>query len=288
MDKRELSDLFRARLMTLIERAGGGPARFAEQSGLDRSALSQFLSPGGTRLPRAETLRAIAQNGGVSADWLLGLSNSEGAALEALPSVVVEGNRISENDALLDQWRREALGYKIRYAPLSIPDLLRLPAATAHEFNAQTGSLEARGAESRELLAYSRRPETDMECCMPLQTLEALMRGEGPWRGLDPQIRRRQILRMAMLCEELYPTFRLFLYDGRGAYSSPFTIYGPQRAALYLGGVYLVLNTARHIQALTRRFDDLIRIARIGPDRAAEHLTAIAAQMPDSSGDRTP
>ena len=36
---------------------------------------------------------------------------------------------------------------------------------------------------------------------------------------------------MATLLDDLYPTFRLFLYDGRMRYSIPYTIFGPYRAA---------------------------------------------------------
>jgi hypothetical protein len=84
---------------------------------------------------------------------------------------------------------------------------------------------------------------------------------------------------MARLTEELYPTFRLFLYDGRRRFAAPYTVFGPQRAALYLGGLYLVVNSVEHIRALTRHFDGLIRNAVIGPDRVSAHLAGLAAGL---------
>ena len=61
MDKRDLSELFRVRLQTLLERSDRNQAAFAASVGIDRSALSQLLSGRSTRLPRAETLLAIAE-----------------------------------------------------------------------------------------------------------------------------------------------------------------------------------------------------------------------------------
>ena len=74
---------------------------------------------------------------------------------------------------------------------------------------------------------------------------------------------------MASLLDELYPTFRLFLYDGRMRYSVPYTIFGSQRAAVYVGDMYLVLNATSAVGTLTRHFDNLIRSAEINPHEAA-------------------
>ena len=73
--------------------------------------------------------------------------------------------------------------------------------------------------------------------------------------------RRAAAAHVATLLDDLYPTFRLFLYDGRMRYSVPYTIFGPYRAAIYVGDMYLVLNATQPIRALTRHFDNLIRAA---------------------------
>ena len=76
MDKRALAAAFRERLKSLLGDERGGVAAFLRDTGIDRSALSQFLDPAVDRLPRAETLRRIAEARGVTADWLLSLSNA--------------------------------------------------------------------------------------------------------------------------------------------------------------------------------------------------------------------
>ena len=78
MDKREIAAAFRDRLQILLAEERGGIAGFLRDTGIDRSALSQFLDPAVDRMPRAETLRRIAEARGVTADWLLSLSNAPG------------------------------------------------------------------------------------------------------------------------------------------------------------------------------------------------------------------
>lgn len=104
---------------------------------------------------------------------------------------------------------------------------------------------------------------------MPWQTLDNIARGEGVWAELDPAIRAEQIALVADRLEELYPTFRLFLFDGRREFAVAQTIYGPLRAAVFLGRAYLVITRTEQVRALTVQFDTLIRNADIGPDRAA-------------------
>jgi hypothetical protein len=81
---------------------------------------------------------------------------------------------------------------------------------------------------------------------------------------------------MADLLEDLYPTFRLFLYDGRLRYSVPYTIFGPYRAAIYVGDMYLVLNATAPVRTLTRHFDNLIRSAEVNAHEAADFARELA------------
>ena len=74
MDKRRTVEIFRERLGEVIANSGLSRSAFAARAGLDRSTLSQLLSPGNERLPRAETIAAIAEREQVSVDWLLGVS----------------------------------------------------------------------------------------------------------------------------------------------------------------------------------------------------------------------
>ena len=75
--------------------------------------------------------------------------------------------------------------------------------------------------------------------------------------------------------EELYPTLRWFLFDCRTRYSVPLTIFGPKRAAIYIGNMYFVLNSTEHIRVLTRHFDDLIRAAVLQPRDAIQFLRSL-------------
>ena len=262
----------------LIGQRGQSLSAFAKSVGIDRSALSQFLAPGATRLPRAETLHSISSVCGVSLDWLLGLIANENTLGDKVE--LLEIQKIGEEEAdsiqLLSQWHKEATGYKIRYVPASLPDLLRTEIVSQFEFTDYgQHELAAREEAARYQLTYLRRPETDMEVCMPLQQLEMFAHGEGRWAGLSLEVRREQLKVMAGLIGEMYPTFRLFLFDERKLYVSPYTVFGPKRAAIYLGNMYLVINSAEHIKALSEHFDNLIRIASIGPDRAEKHILSL-------------
>ncbi len=276
MDKREIADIFRQRLRALIARKGENLSQFADRCGLDRSALSQFLAHGTTRLPRAETLTAIAAGEGVSVDWLLGISQSETGIGEVAPMFGIEVPSDADGQPVIDHWHREATGYKIRYIPSSLPDLLRTDAVIKYEFSEeQRQVIDAKAGQSQNQLNYSRRPETDIETVMPRQRLEEFAGGTGVWSGLTRGARQAQLEHMCGLLDELYPTFRLFLYDARRNFSAPFTVFGPKRAAVYLGDMYLVVNSVDHIRTLTARFDDLIRQSEVGPDRTAEFVAGL-------------
>ncbi|WP_442583377.1 helix-turn-helix domain-containing protein [Mesorhizobium sp. ASY16-5R] len=276
MDKRDLSSLFRERLRTLLQRYAGNQSAFAASIGIDRSALSQMLSEASTRLPRAETLLTIAAEHKVSLDWLMGLSHDEGLTGEIRESFEIEEGSGNFDDTLLASWHAEAVGTKIRYVPAGIPDLLRTEALIDYEAEISNRSREAQAGETRYRIDYNRRPETDMEVCMPRHTLEIFARGLGVWSGFPEEARREQLRHMAALLDELYPTFRLFLYDGRMRYSVPYTIFGPYRVAVYVGDMYLVLNATSAVRTLTRHFDNLIRSAEINPHEAAGFAQRLA------------
>lgn len=281
-DKRDVAEIFRDRMALLIAQKGFNLSRFSKSIGIDRSALSQFLAPGSTRLPRAETLCAIARTCGVSLDWLMGLIANDTFGEDAVPMLEVERVTDETGSRMIAEWHREAMGYKIRYVPTALPDLLRTEAVRSFEFNAQNRhEREARDKLAIDQLSYSRRPETDMEVCMPLQRLQQFAKGQGIWRGLPVHVRKEQLEHMASLIDELYPTFRLFLFNGREAYAAPYTLFGPLRAAVYIGNMYLVINSVEHIRALANHFDQLIRIASFGPDRASEVISDLTAELPE-------
>lgn len=269
---------FRERLAELYRRSDSSQAAFARSIGLDRSTLSQLLAARSDRLPRAENIVAIAQAAGVSIDWLLGLSEEGQFGTDVLAQLVeFEADAPSPADRRLARWHEEATGYVIRYVPTTLPDLLKTQPVIQYEYRASAAfTPEASIATTNDKLTYLHRDEARMEVCLSLQKLETFGRGEGIWRELDPDLRREQLRHMRGACEELYPALRLYLYDERNRYSVPLILFGPKRAAVYIGQMYLVFNGTQHIQVFTRHFDDLIRAAVVQPNEVFDHLTDLA------------
>lgn len=281
MDRREMVEIFRRNLTEMIERSGMSRSAFAARAGLDRSTLSQLLAPEDTRLPRAETIAALARVEQVSVDWLLGLSQEGqiGAGVVGDEPAMEPGGATTLDESL-QRWHAEAVGYKIRYVPATLPDLLKTESVIEFEFREHGDQMpESLRRQAISRLAYSRRPETDIEACSSLQAVESFARGEGIWRSLGATERREQIEAMIALVKELYPTFRWFLFDGLQHYTIPLTIFGPQRVAIYAGSMYIVFNATDQIRSLTRHFDDLIRAAVVQPPDVAGFLEGLRDEI---------
>lgn len=274
MERGERVERFQRRLGEVIERMGISRSAFAARVGLDRSTLSQLLAAGNDRLPRAETVAAIAAEAQVSADWLLGLSQEVRPETELVAGALeIEPGVGLPMDERLQRWHAEAAGAKLRYVPTTLPDLLKTEALIAYEYQAYGAEVpRSRVQLAEKRLQAMRRPETDMEACGACQTLHSFARGAGVWEGLDAATRRRQLEQMIALTEELYPTFRWFLYDGLHRFSVPFTIFGSRRVAVYFGNMYFVFNATEHIRIMTRHFDDLIRAAEVQPTEVGDFL----------------
>lgn len=273
MDKRDLARLFQERIKSLLARSGENQSAFAASVGIDRSALSQLLSGQSTRLPRVETLLNIAERHSVSLDWLLGLSQDEGITGELRPSLEIEEG--FDNQTLLVKWHAEATGTKIRYVPARIPDLLRTQAVIAYETLMVHRDPAIQMSETAFRLDYNRQPGTDMEVCMPFQTLHDFAAGCSLWSDLPRKVRVEQLEHMASLVDELYPSFRLYLYDGRERYSVPYTVFGPYRAAIFVGEMYLVLYTTEAVLTMQRHFDGLIRVAKVNAHEVAAYISSL-------------
>ena len=277
MDRRIIAPQFRDRLHMVITRLDLPQARFSQAIGIDRSTLAQLLSPDHDRLPRAETLIAIAQLANVTVDWLLGLSTRETNAPEMMEQQFsMEGQARSPFDNKFTVWAEEAAGYKIRTVPQTFPDLLKTVDVIRFEYELTQGvEVDTKLANAVARLDFLRRPETEIEACVPMQEIETLAAGKGRWQGLAAAQRRDQIANMAQLCRDLYPSFRLYLYDVRRISSSPFTVIGPLRASVFLGDMYLVFTSSAHVRVFARRFDDLIRAAAVQPTEIASFLDTL-------------
>ncbi|WP_068302815.1 helix-turn-helix domain-containing protein [Pararhodobacter sp. CCB-MM2] len=275
MGKRETAALFRQRLAQVQTQSGLSQTAFASMIGIDRSALSQLTSGQNPRLPRAETLLALAARFQVSSDWLLGLTDERGQTAQVLNAVETEQALDEENRTAMERWHHEATGQKVRYVPAWLPDLMRTPAVIA--FQAASNEQERRRLQRQtdRRLTVSRMPESDIEMCMPLQTLELFAEGAGNWQGLDADARREQLAHIAATMDELYPAFRMYLFDGRKRFAPPMTIFGYLRAAVYTGDTYLLIRAKSLVRDLAQGFDSHIRHAEIHAHEAASWVRTL-------------
>ena len=216
MDRRDTAQRFRERLGEAMASARVNRSTLAARIGIDRSTLSQLLAPEVDRLPRADTAAAIAAALNVSLDWLLGLSQEAKLGADILlESVEVKLSADTPADESLAAWYAEAVGYKIRHVPATLPDLMKTEEVLDHEYrDFAARSADRAIADSHGRLAYVRLPETDIEICQSSQSLESFMHGEGIWRTLSLSARRNQLDHMIALNDELYPTLRMFFFDG--------------------------------------------------------------------------
>ena len=277
MERQDTVEKFRERLHEVIARSGGSRSAFAARVGIDRSTISQILSPTTNRLPRVETLAAIAASEHVSLDWLLGLSEEQApVASDLLPSLEIRPGGGSPSDERLAEWQRDAIGYKIRHVPATLPDVLKIDELIEFVYRkAAAASPEQRMETSQTGLEYQRRDETDTEVCSAISSIDIFARGLGQWKGLKKSVRKRQLMHMARLVDELYPTYRWFLFDPLERYSVPLTVFGSLRAVIYVGQAYLVFNTREHIRELVMHFDNLIRAAIVQPTEVVGVLQSL-------------
>ncbi|MFV0244081.1 MAG: helix-turn-helix domain-containing protein [Qingshengfaniella sp.] len=261
MKKLTIARIFRDRLASLVDDDRGSKARFLDEIGLDRSALSQFLNPDNTRLPRAETLHRIAHHKGVSIDWLLGLENAPGGRQLITPHGIEDGMPLV-NEA----WYTGPPGSKLRYVPTALPAFL-------------TGTLAPdlrRAGAGERLLERQDLDDLDVEIAMPIQSVQALADGTWIWAGIDPQERLRALQVMAGLADRHYPALRLYLFDAAHTFAPAFSVYGRDRVVFYLGESDLVFTGPEDVRSFTRLFDQLIRKATVTPDHIHTTLMAMA------------
>lgn len=268
MDRRALSAAFRDRFRMVLNEVRDDMPRFLDAAQIDRSALSQLRDPNQDRLPRAETLRRIAEATGVSVDWLLCLENAREGRQEITQSSELLAEDAARDQSPLQKWRAEAAGHKVRYVPAKLPDMLSLSAT-----DTSTADTGARGEEA--VLTGFDLDAMDLEIAMPIQTLQTLATSKGDWASTSLTEAKRQIDHMATICDDHYPSLRLHLYDGSVEFSAPFTVFGRMRAAVYVGGAYISVTGVEDVRYFTKRFDALVRKALVPPDRVHETLRAL-------------
>jgi len=281
IDKRARAGLFRDRLVQAMAQGGVSQADLSRRVGVDRSTVSQLLAGGSARLPNAQVAAECAAALGVSADWLLGLSDrpERAADLIAAAMSMTEAPR-----ALVDErifaWHQEAAGYKIRHVAATLPDMLKTPEMLAWEYEPSLGRTTAQAVTaSRDRLDWMRAGRADYEIAIAGHELDSFARAEGYYAGLPEGIRRAQIGFFRALHDQLYPTLRVWLYDQRRLYSAPVTVFGPLLAVIYIGRNYLVFRDTERVQAMTRHFDALVRGADVAADTFPAALDRLENQI---------
>jgi transcriptional regulator with XRE-family HTH domain len=265
MHKSDRADLFRTRLAERLALTGMSRSALARETGVDRSTIAQLLASDEVRLPNAHLAAECAQALGVSADWLLGLSERPESAAEVLSaSFRMETAQRTPADEQIIAWHQEAAGRKIRHVPATLPDILKTEAVLEWEYAAFLDKTpeQARGA-MRETTDWLRAPGSDYEICVSIDKIRSMVRGEGYWQGLSLDARAEQIDFMAEQCERLYPSLRLYFYDAKKVFSAPVSIFGRLLAAVYVGQFYLVYRDSRQVSALTEHFDTLVRESEV-------------------------
>ncbi|WP_422049483.1 helix-turn-helix domain-containing protein [Shimia sp.] len=281
IDKRLRADRFRQRLATAMQTSAMSQAALARTIGVDRSTISQLLKDEGARLPNAQVVGECAAALGVSADWLLSLTDRPENTADILANAltVTKAPR-----ALVDEqifaWHQEAAGYKIRHVPAALPDMLKTDEMLNWEYSPHLGRTAEQAINaSRDRLDLMRASQSDYEIALPRHDMESFARGEGYYRGLPADIRARQLAHFATLTEQLYPRLRLYLFDARRLYSSPITVFGPLLAVLYLGRNYLAFRDTERVTSFTEHFDNLVRQADISARDIPAHLESLKARL---------
>ncbi len=279
-DKRERAGLFRERLNAAFVALGTNQSALARTVGVDRSTISQLLAGRTTRLPNAQVVAECARALGVSADWLLGLSDRRERPGDLLDAYfrTTQAARSSADQQII-AWHKEAMGYKIRHVPATLPDMLKTREMLRWEYDLQLGRTtdQAIGAVEDQLDWFENNT-SDYELAMPLHELSAFVSGEGYYRDLPARVRRDQIEQILALYDRHFPSMRIFLFDARQVFSAPVTVYGPLHAVIYLGQHYFAFRETERVHSITQHFNWLVRKAVVDARQFPQHLRDLAAE----------
>lgn len=280
LDKRDRADLFRTRLREAMGTQNATQSGLARTIGVDRSTVSQLLTGDGARLPNAQVVAECASALGVSADWLLGLTERPELAADLIAASfeVTKAPR-----ALVDEqifaWHQEAAGYKIRHVPAGLPDMMKLPDLLRWEYGPSLGrSTEQAIGASEDRMQWMRAAKSDYEIALPIYELSSFASGTGYYEGIPAHLRTAQLDHISALQTDLYPTLRFHVFDAHRLFSAPMTVFGPLLAVLYLGQNYLAFRDTERVQLMSRHFDTLVREASTTPRDLPAHIDALKSK----------
>ncbi|UWS01053.1 helix-turn-helix domain-containing protein [Phaeobacter inhibens] len=281
MDKRLRAEQFRLRLNRALRDSGLSQSALARAIGVDRSTISQLLTDAGARLPNAHVVGGCAGALGVSADWLLSLSDRpENAADLVAASLSMAKAPRALVDERIFEWHQEAQGYKIRHVPAALPDMLKTRALLEWEYAPHLGRTadQAIGA-SEDRLTWMRQSASDYEIAMPIYELDSFAHAVGYYEGLPLDIRLQQLDHFEQLCTQLYPRLRIYLFDAKRLYSAPLTVFGPLLCVFYAGSHYLAFRDKERVETFSSHFDDLVREADITARQLPGRFRALRAAI---------
>ncbi|MEM9247066.1 MAG: helix-turn-helix transcriptional regulator [Pseudomonadota bacterium] len=277
-DKRDRAEVFRTRLRQQMATSGVNRSALARACGVDRSTVAQLLSDDAARMPNAHLAAECAQALGVSADWLLGLSDrpERPGDLLAASVLVTEAARSMADEQLLD-WHREAAGYKVRHVPATLPDVFKTEGLLRWEYASFLGKTPQQAIRAmQDSSTWMAEHMSDYEIAVSMGEVRALASGSGYYAGLDEAVRHAQIASLAETLDRLYPSVRMFLYDARRVFSAPVTVFGPLIGVVYIGRFYMAFRSRERVRALTEHFDGLIREADVDARDAPSWLEALS------------
>lgn len=277
MDKRDRSEIFKRRMIEAMEQANISRSALARSTGVDRSTVGQLLNVDIPRLPNGQLMADLASALGVSADWLLGLTNrpERPGDIIAAAMALSPAERSSADEQLLN-WHRETAGYKIRHVPATLPDILKTERMLEWEYSSFRDRPLAPAIDAvRGQLEWMRSGVSDYEISLPIHELQACAGGTGYYEGLDPEIRSEQLQSIADTCRQMFPRLRLFLFDAHTVFSAPVTVFGPGLAVVYIGQCYLAFREAERVRSLTEHFDWLVREAKVDARQVPDYIYSL-------------
>lgn len=277
MDKRRRASLFRERLMEVMSMKGMTKSGLSRATNVDRSTIGQLLKNDHPRLPNSQLAADAANALGVSADWLLGLTNRPetpgdivAAALALSPA-----ERTSADEQLLE-WHHEAAGYKVRHVPATLPDILKTKRMLDWEYaSVRERRLPEAFSAMQDQLQWLSSGVSDYEIAVPIHEIESCAAGTAYYKGVDEAVRYEQLDFIADQCDQMFPRLRIFLFDAHRVFSSPVTIFGPNLAVVYVGQCYLAFREVERVKSLSSHFDWLVREAVVDARNVSTHIRSL-------------
>ena len=264
--KTKTAKIFRDRLKAALQKNSITAAELCRRSNTKQATFTQLINADEPRLPRSDTIAALATSLGVSTDWLLGLTHHPESG-SGIVGRYVEIGKNKRSEESLDQWvdwYDEAAGKKVRH----IPDWLPFYFYTEELLEIELEGRKFTPKMREKLRVFSlgnkniKAQKFDFEVCTLMQELEMFAEGGYYWKNLDKKVRKNQLEHLIHIAG-LYPKIRWYLFDGTKTYCTPFTVFGSERASYSMGTTHFVFHTDEHIKLLTETFDDIVKDAAV-------------------------